>query len=41
MFSNEAEAYILPRYLVQDIDDNEDWIRAEMMYKLLKYNEKI
>ena len=41
MFSNEAEAYILPRYLVQDIDDNEDWIRAEMMYKLLKYNLKI
>lgn len=27
--------YILPRHLVQDIDDYEDWIKAEFMFKSL------
>jgi len=35
LFSNEAVAFILPRYLVQDIDSTDDWIRAELMHKAL------
>jgi len=35
-FSEAATPYILPRYLVQDIDTKEDWIRAEAMYKALQ-----
>jgi pseudaminic acid cytidylyltransferase len=31
---------ILPRYLVQDIDTVEDWIRAEMMYKVFQQTNK-
>lgn len=27
---------ILPRYLVQDIDDEEDWLQAELFYELLR-----
>ncbi len=36
LFSEVAIPYILPRYLVQDIDTPEDWIRAEVMYKALQ-----
>ena len=36
LFSEAAAPYILPRYLVQDIDTLEDWIRAEVMYKALQ-----
>lgn len=36
IFSEDATPFILPRHLVQDIDTNEDWIRAEIMYKVLK-----
>ena len=35
IFSKKASPYILPRYLVQDIDTMEDWIRAETMYRVL------
>ncbi len=35
LFSENASPYILPRYLVQDIDTPEDWIRAELMYQVL------
>jgi pseudaminic acid cytidylyltransferase len=35
-FSEVASPYILPRYLVQDIDTIEDWIMAEAMYKVLQ-----
>lgn len=35
IFSKFSSPYILPRYLVQDIDNNEDWIRAELMFKVL------
>ncbi len=35
-FSENATPYILPSYLVQDIDTLEDWIRAEVMYKALQ-----
>jgi pseudaminic acid cytidylyltransferase len=33
MFSPAALALILPRFLVQDIDTQEDWERAELMYR--------
>ena len=33
--------YILPRYLVQDIDTLEDWERAEIMYKAMQLNKEI
>jgi N-acylneuraminate cytidylyltransferase len=35
-FSEVATPFILPRYLVQDIDTLEDWIRAESMYRVLQ-----
>ena len=36
---NESLPIIIPRYLVQDIDTMEDFIRAENMYKVLFQNE--
>ena len=36
IFSEVTTPYILPRYLVQDIDTMDDWIRAEAMYRVLK-----
>lgn len=41
LFSNISIPIILPRYLVQDIDTKEDWIRAEFMYKALKESGEI
>ena len=35
MFGRSSIPVILPSYLVQDIDSEEDWIRAELMYKVL------
>ena len=36
IFTEVATPYILPRYLVQDIDTPEDWRRAELMHQVLK-----
>ena len=36
LFSEAASPYVLPGYLVQDIDTLEDWTRAEMMYQVIK-----
>ncbi|MDG6250730.1 pseudaminic acid cytidylyltransferase [Methanocalculus sp.] len=36
LFSGYTIPIILPRYRVQDIDTPEDWISAEMMFRLLK-----
>jgi N-acylneuraminate cytidylyltransferase len=36
VFSVRSIPYILPRYQVQDIDTQEDWIRAEAMYIALQ-----
>lgn len=36
IFSQESTPVILPRYRVQDIDTQEDWDRAELMFKLLQ-----
>lgn len=35
-FGKDTIPIILPRYLVQDIDTKEDWIRAEIMYEVIK-----
>ncbi len=32
-FSRTSIPVIIPKYLVQDIDDEDDWIRAELMYQ--------
>ena len=37
IFNSEATAVILPTYRVQDIDDEEDWIRAELMFRALTH----
>lgn len=36
IFSSNAVPIILPRYRVQDIDTEEDWLRAEVMFKLVQ-----
>ena len=41
VFSQAASPFILPSYLVQDIDTAEDWKRAELMYTLLKQSNEI
>ncbi len=38
IFSSESYPVIFPRYLVQDIDTQEDWIRAELMFKVIEKN---
>ena len=30
------KAYFLPRWRVQDIDEEEDWLRAEIIHKILE-----
>ena len=32
-FSNDSIAQVLPRHQVQDIDEPEDWDRAELMFE--------
>lgn len=39
LFSERATPFVLPRYLVQDIDTMEDWVRAEAMHKVLQKSE--
>jgi N-acylneuraminate cytidylyltransferase len=36
LFSPVSVPVVLPRHLVQDIDTEEDWKRAELMFKALK-----
>ena len=41
LFGAKSAPIIIPRYLVQDIDSQEDWDTAEVMYKVItKLNEK-
>lgn len=40
-FSGNTAPIILPRHLVQDIDTNEDWVRAEAMYQVLRNQGKL
>lgn len=37
----EATGILIPRHRVQDIDTEEDWIRAEAMYRVLKETEEL
>lgn len=39
VYSEYASPYMLPRYLVQDLDTFEDWERAEFMYQVLLKSE--
>jgi N-acylneuraminate cytidylyltransferase len=39
-FTQSSIPYVLPRYLVQDIDNLDDWQRAELMFKSLKFSKK-
>ena len=39
MFSHNAKPFILPRYLVQDIDTLEDWQMAEYMHQVISLTE--
>ena len=36
IFGKDSIPIVLPRYLVQDIDTLEDWIRAEFMYEAIQ-----
>jgi N-acylneuraminate cytidylyltransferase len=36
LFSSESLPVVIPRYLTQDIDTQEDWIRAEVMFRVLQ-----
>ncbi|WP_368506775.1 pseudaminic acid cytidylyltransferase [Colwellia sp. 1_MG-2023] len=36
MFSEAAIPYVLPKYEVHDIDNNDDWVLAEAMFNALK-----
>ena len=40
IFGSTATAWILPRYRVQDIDDNDDWVRAEAMFSALRHKDR-
>lgn len=38
LFGADSVPIVLPRHLVQDIDTPEDWVRVELMYKVLHEN---
>ncbi len=40
-FAEYSKAFIIPHYRVQDIDTNDDWIRAENYYHALKVSQLI
>ena len=35
VFEDDSIPIIIPRYKVQDIDNEEDWYRAELMFKAI------
>lgn len=41
LYSEFATPYVLPRYLVQDLDTPDDWVRAELMYQVMEYSRAI
>lgn len=41
MFGKNSIPIVIPRYLVQDIDTQEDWKRAEFIYEALKNSKEI
>lgn len=36
LFSNKSIGVVIPRFRVQDVDTEEDWVRAELMYRALQ-----
>ena len=41
LYSEFATPLVLPRYRVQDVDTQDDWIRAELMFEILnQYSER-
>jgi CMP-N-acetylneuraminic acid synthetase len=36
IFGANSKMVVMPDHLVQDIDTPEDWVRAELLYKLLQ-----
>ena len=40
VFTADAHAVPLPRHRVQDIDTEEDWQRAEVLWQVLKETER-
>jgi len=40
IFGEESTPIILPSHRVQDIDTQEDWLRAEMMFRILLQHKK-
>ncbi|MCW7752396.1 pseudaminic acid cytidylyltransferase [Desulfobotulus sp. H1] len=40
LYTDDALPVLLPRHLVQDIDTEEDWQRAEYLYKTLQMEQK-
>jgi len=38
VFGKDSKPVIIPRYLVQDLDTQEDWERLEMMYRIVNEN---
>lgn len=41
VYMADALGFVLPRYLVQDIDTPEDWHRAELMYRVLQESGEV
>ena len=39
IFARHSVPVIIPRWRVQDIDDQDDWVRAEMIYKQMEDNK--
>jgi len=39
-FSDIARPIKIPHYRVQDIDTKDDWIRAELMFEAMNFNNK-
>lgn len=40
IFSSHSMPIILPRYRVQDIDTQEDWLSAELMFEMIMRKRK-
>lgn len=40
LYSAASAPVVLPRHLVQDIDTEEDWIRAELMFRALRAQQE-
>lgn len=40
IFDRHSMPVFIPRWRVQDIDDMDDWVRAEMIYKQLTSNQQ-